>query len=96
MKPLMPGDAVLCSDGGNGYKNLAAAGGIEHFVVGSKPGTRVTRRLLSHPECLLSPRPLQQVHQAFLWSGDEESQRRHGVVGGSVGGGQPAEVVRAS
>jgi hypothetical protein len=41
MKPLVPSDAVLCSDGANGYKNLAAAGGLEHFVVGSKPGTRV-------------------------------------------------------
>lgn len=41
MTPLVPGDAVLCSDGGNGYKDLAAARGLEHFVVGSKPGTRV-------------------------------------------------------
>ncbi|WP_169788507.1 IS1595 family transposase [Litoreibacter arenae] len=41
MKPLVPGDAVLCSDGGNGYKDLAAAHSLEHFVVGSKPGTRV-------------------------------------------------------
>jgi transposase-like protein len=41
MKPLVPRDAVLCSDGASGYKNVAAAGGIEHFVVGSKPGTRV-------------------------------------------------------
>ncbi|MGR3564685.1 MAG: IS1595 family transposase [Heliomarina sp.] len=41
MKPLVPSDAVLCSDGANGYKNVAAAGGLEHFVVGSKPGTRV-------------------------------------------------------
>ncbi len=41
MKPLVPGDAVPCSDGGNGYKDLAAAGGIEHFVVGRKPGKRV-------------------------------------------------------
>ncbi|MBC58141.1 MAG: hypothetical protein CL814_14590 [Confluentimicrobium sp.] len=41
MKPLVPGDAVLCSDGANGYKNPAATGGLAHFVVGSKPGTRV-------------------------------------------------------
>ncbi|MBP0483637.1 IS1595 family transposase [Sagittula salina] len=41
MKPLVPSDAVLCSDGANGYKNVAAAGGLEHFVLGSKPGTRV-------------------------------------------------------
>lgn len=41
MKSLVPSDAVLCSDGGNGYKDLAATGGIEHFVVGSKPGKRV-------------------------------------------------------
>ncbi|PYE81328.1 hypothetical protein DFP88_1065 [Pseudoroseicyclus aestuarii] len=41
MTPLVPNDAVLCSDGGNGYKNLASARGLEHFVVGSKPGTRV-------------------------------------------------------
>ena len=41
MNPLVPGDAVLCSDGGNGYKDLAVARGLEHFVVGSKPGTRV-------------------------------------------------------
>ncbi|MFX0544272.1 IS1595 family transposase [Roseovarius sp. S1116L3] len=41
MRPLVPGDAVLCSDGGNDYKILAAARGIEHFLVGSRPGTRV-------------------------------------------------------
>ncbi len=41
MRPLVPGDAVLCSDGADGYKKVAATGGIEHFVVGSKPGTRV-------------------------------------------------------
>ncbi|MGP6086849.1 hypothetical protein [Antarctobacter jejuensis] len=32
---------MLCSDGVNGYSKLATASGIEHFVVGSKPGTRV-------------------------------------------------------
>lgn len=42
MKPLVPGDAVLCSDGADGYKCLAAARGLVHLVVGSKPGTRVT------------------------------------------------------
>ena len=41
MTPLRPSDAVLCSDGGNGYKDLAAPHGLQHFVVGSKPGTRV-------------------------------------------------------
>lgn len=40
MNPLVPCDAMLCSDGGNGYKDLAAARGLEHFLVGSKPGTR--------------------------------------------------------
>jgi hypothetical protein len=34
MNPLVPGDSVLCSDGGNGYKNLVAAHGLEHFVIG--------------------------------------------------------------
>lgn len=41
MAPLVPNDAVLCTDGGNGYKDLAAAHRLEHFVVGGKPGTRV-------------------------------------------------------
>ena len=41
MKPLVPHDAVLCSDGANAYAKVAAQRGIEHFVVGSKPGTRV-------------------------------------------------------
>ena len=41
MNSLVPSDAVLCSDGGNGDKDLAATRGLEHFVVGSKPGTRV-------------------------------------------------------
>lgn len=41
MDPLVPADAVLCSDDGNGYSALAAKAGIEHFVVGSKAGTRV-------------------------------------------------------
>ena len=42
LKPLLPRDAMLCSDGANAYATVAANGGIEHFVVGSKPGTRVT------------------------------------------------------
>lgn len=42
MKSLVPGDAVLCSDSPNGYRNVTAACGIEHFVVRSNPGTRVT------------------------------------------------------
>ena len=41
MKPLGHGDAVLCSDGGIGYKDRATARSLERFVVGSKPGTRV-------------------------------------------------------
>jgi transposase-like protein len=41
MKPLVPHDAVLCSDGASGYAKVAAQRGIEHFVVGSRPGTRV-------------------------------------------------------
>jgi len=41
MTHLVPDDVVLCSDGANGYKDLAASRGPEHFVVGSKPGTRV-------------------------------------------------------
>ncbi|WP_148275590.1 hypothetical protein L0Z66_06905 [Phaeobacter sp. BS34] len=32
---------MLCSDGGDGYKDLAAARDLEHFVVGSRPGTPV-------------------------------------------------------
>jgi hypothetical protein len=36
-----PRRTVLYSDGGAGYKNLAVARRLEHFVVGSKPGTRV-------------------------------------------------------
>ncbi|WP_160116418.1 hypothetical protein [Ruegeria sp. AU67] len=28
----------VCSDGVNGCEDLAAVGGFEHFVVGSKPG----------------------------------------------------------
>lgn len=41
MKPLVPSKAVLCSDCADGYKNVAAAGGLEHYAVGSKPGTRL-------------------------------------------------------
>lgn len=41
MLPLVPADVVLCSDGAKGYAKLAARGAIEHFVVGSKAGTRV-------------------------------------------------------
>jgi transposase-like protein len=41
MTHLVPDDAVLCSDGGHGYQDLAAARCLEHFVVGSKPGARV-------------------------------------------------------
>lgn len=39
---MIPADVVLCSDGANGYAKLAAGRGIEHCVVGRKPGTRVT------------------------------------------------------
>lgn len=41
LKPLVPADAVLCSDGAKGYTTFASHSGIEHFIVGSKPGTRV-------------------------------------------------------
>lgn len=41
MKPFVPHDAVLCSDGASAYAKVAAQRGVEHFVVGSKPGTRV-------------------------------------------------------
>lgn len=39
--PPVPSDAVLRSDGGNGYKDRAAARGPKHFVVGSKPRRRI-------------------------------------------------------
>ena len=32
---------MLCSAGTSGDKNVAAAGGVEHFVAGSKAGRRV-------------------------------------------------------
>lgn len=41
MRPLVPSDAVLCSDGAKGYGSFAATACIEHFAVGSKAGTRV-------------------------------------------------------
>lgn len=41
MAPLVPADAVLCSDRGNGYGHLAVAHGLKHVVVGGKAGTRV-------------------------------------------------------
>lgn len=42
MLPLVSADIVLCSDGAKRHRKLAARGAIEHFVVGSKAGTRVT------------------------------------------------------
>jgi hypothetical protein len=41
MNPLVPHDAVLCSDGASAYAEVAAPLGIDHFVIDSKPGTRV-------------------------------------------------------
>jgi len=41
MKRSVPHDAVLCSDGASVYAKIAAQYGIERFIVGSKPGTRV-------------------------------------------------------
>jgi hypothetical protein len=38
MNPLVAHDAALCSDGASAY---AAQRGIDHFVIGSKPSTRV-------------------------------------------------------
>lgn len=37
----MAADAVLCSDGLSGYAAYARQHGIDHFVVGSRPGTRL-------------------------------------------------------
>lgn len=39
--PLVPSDAILCSDKASAYSDLAKTLGIEHFTVGSKPGERV-------------------------------------------------------
>ena len=39
--PLVPNDAVLCSDGAKGYESAAAKKGVPHVKVGSKAGTRV-------------------------------------------------------
>ena len=41
MSPLAPSDGVFCSDGAKAYAKIAAQCGIEHFVVGNKPGMRV-------------------------------------------------------
>lgn len=42
LEPLIPDDVVLCSDGTDGYAHFSARRGIEHFVLGSKAGTRVS------------------------------------------------------
>lgn len=39
--PLVAQDAVLCSDGHDGYSALAAFKGIEHFVIKAKPGQKM-------------------------------------------------------
>jgi hypothetical protein len=41
LTPLIPTDAVLCSDGASRYKYFAAKTRMEHFVLGSKPRTRM-------------------------------------------------------
>ena len=38
--PLVAKDAVLCSDGHDGYSALAASRGIEHFVIKTKPNQK--------------------------------------------------------
>lgn len=39
--PLVAKDAVLCSDGHDGYSALAESQGIEHFVIKAKPGQKM-------------------------------------------------------
>tara|TARA_R110002074_G_scaffold194880_1_gene360989 strand:- start:2028 stop:2330 length:303 start_codon:yes stop_codon:yes gene_type:complete len=41
LKRLVPNDVVLCSDEAKGYANFSTQRGIEHFIIGSKAGTRV-------------------------------------------------------
>ncbi|MBS0573373.1 MAG: IS1595 family transposase [Proteobacteria bacterium] len=41
LRQVMAADAVLCSDGLSGYAAYARQHRIDHFVVGSKPGTRM-------------------------------------------------------
>lgn len=41
MNSLVQRDAVLSSGGVDGFRKLAAVVGVEHFVAGSKPGSRV-------------------------------------------------------
>ncbi|KKM87968.1 hypothetical protein LCGC14_1263490 [marine sediment metagenome] len=41
MKTSVPYDAALCFDWASGYSKVAAQLGVEHFVVGCKPRTRV-------------------------------------------------------
>lgn len=41
LAPLIPADAVLCSDGASAYATFAERIGITHFVLGSRPGTRM-------------------------------------------------------
>ena len=41
LSPLVAMDAALCSDKLNGYIRFAASRQMEHFIVGSKPGTRI-------------------------------------------------------
>ena len=41
LAPLVAADAILCSDGAPGYKAFCQKRGIEHFTLGSAPGSRV-------------------------------------------------------
>lgn len=96
MKPLVPDDAVLCLDGANGYKNLAAASGIEHFVVGSKPGKRVASGCYH----IQNVNPLHACYKRFIkpFCGPA-SKNLNGYIRWldvRLAGIRPAELIRAS
>jgi hypothetical protein len=64
MRPLVPDGAVLCPNGGNGYRNLAAARQLERFVVGSKNLNGYIRWLAMR---LAEIRPVELVRASQIW-----------------------------
>ena len=96
MNPLVPGDAVLCSDGGNGYKNLAASRGLEHFVVGSKPGTRVAAGCYHIQNVNSLHARYGRFIEPFCGPATKNLSGYIRWLEGRMAGVRPAEVVRAS
>lgn len=95
LQPLVAADAVLCSDGAKGYAKLAKRSRLEHFVLGSKPGTRVADCYHIQNVNSLHARYTQFI-KPFCGPATKNLSGYIRWLEARLAGLQPAEVIRAS